>query len=87
MRQRDLLRPELMAVRPVPVSTWPSIADIPIGAPVLDSDGAVKRKVANELLTMEEFGLLLVYNGETVTHNGQAILVDDLKQIIYGDLV
>ena len=42
MRRRDLLRPELMAVRPVPVSAWPSIADIPIGAPVLDSDGVVK---------------------------------------------
>ena len=43
MRRRDILRPELMAVRPVPVSAWPSIADIPIGAPVLDSDGVIKR--------------------------------------------
>ena len=50
MRRRDLLRPELMAVRPVPVSAWPSIADIPIGAPVLDSDGVVKRCVSPRVI-------------------------------------
>jgi len=50
MRRRDLLRPELMAVRPVPVSAWPTRADIPQGAVVLDSDGVVKQKVGDYLV-------------------------------------
>lgn len=50
MRRRDLLRPELMAVRPAPASAWPTIADIPQGAVVLDSDGVVKRKIGGGLV-------------------------------------
>ena len=69
-----------------PVNAWPSVSDIPPGMLVLDN-GVVKIKVANELLTMEEFAIMLVKNGEAVTYNGQAILVDELNQIIYGDLL
>ena len=70
-----------------PASSWPSVSDIPPGMVVLDAGGVVKIKVANELLTMEEFAIMLVKNGEAVTYNGQAILVDELNQIIYGDLL
>ena len=72
---------------PHPASSWPSVSDIPPGMVVLDAGGVVKIKVANELLTMEEFSVLLVNNGEDVTYNGQAILVDDLNQLIYGYLL
>ena len=78
------LCPELMARHYPPASSWPSVSDIPPGMLVLDAGGVVKVKVANELLTMDEFSILLVNNGEPVTQNGQAILVDDIKQIIYG---
>ena len=67
-----------------PVSAFPSIADIPPGALVLDSDGVVKIKVADELLTIGEFAVLLVYNGDAVTCNGQAVLVDDYQQLVLG---
>ena len=36
------LRPELMRRKAVPVGNWPTVADIPHGAIVLDSDGVVK---------------------------------------------
>ena len=36
------LRPELMRRKAVPVGNWPSVADIPPGALVLDSDGVAK---------------------------------------------
>ena len=67
-----------------PASSWPTVAAIPPGALVLDSDGVVKVKVADELLTMDEFAILLVNNGAPITQNGQAVIVDDINQIIYG---
>ena len=38
------LRPELMRRKAVPVGNWPTVADIPPGALVLDSDGTVNKK-------------------------------------------
>ena len=35
---------------PTHVSAWPTIADIPHGALVLDSDGVVKQKVGDYLI-------------------------------------
>ena len=44
------LRPELMRRKAVPVGNWPTIADIPPGALVLDSDGVMKQKVGDFLI-------------------------------------
>ena len=44
------LRPELMRRKAVPVGNWPTVADIPPGALVLDSDGVVKQKVCDFLI-------------------------------------
>ena len=47
----------------------------------------VKQKWGNELLTMDETAIMLVYNGEPVTQNGEVILVDNPNQIIHGEIV
>ena len=55
----------------LPVSAFPSIDP---GALVLDSDGVVKQKVGDELLTMDEYSDAYFVDGVVVEIDGFAVL-------------
>ena len=66
------LRPELMRRKAVPVGNWPTVADIPPGVPVLDSDGVVKVKGYNGELCYidpltDAYGNMILIDGMPIT--------------------